>query len=83
MIALIIVAVVVAGFVVAGIICFRAFALPAMRPLEEEDRAICSRLVKQGKAYPFLCAYSIKRRMCPCQPCPMVAAARDSDAVQR
>jgi hypothetical protein len=59
-------------FVGGGIIAFLVFAVPAMRsapPLTAEEREICLRLARQGKAFPFLCRHSVKEGACPCQPC--------------
>jgi len=75
---------IVAGIVVlvivgGGIFAYFMFAVPAMKvapPLSEEDRAVCGRLIKEWKAYPFLCRSSVKKGACPCQPCPKLNAAK-------
>lgn len=78
-IVLILAGIVVLIFAVGGVFAYFAFAAPAMKtapPLSEEDRAICRRLIKERKAYPFLCRSSIKKGACPCQPCAMLNAVK-------
>lgn len=62
-----------------GIIAFFAFAVPAMKtapPLTAADRESCGRVIREHKAYPFLCRHSVKKGACPCQPCSKLEAAR-------
>ncbi len=78
-IALILAGIVVLIFVAGGVFAYFAFAVPAMKtapPLSEEDRMVCRRLIKERKAYPFLCRSSVKKGACPCQPCGMLNAAK-------
>jgi hypothetical protein len=71
--------VIVLVFVGGGIIAYFAFAVPAIKsapPLSEEDREACRRLIKEWKAYPFLCRSSVRKGACPCQPCPKLNAVK-------
>ena len=56
---------------VAGVACYRAFALPAMKPLSPEQLVLCRRILATGRAYPFLCRAMTRRGECACQPCPL------------
>jgi hypothetical protein len=58
--------------IVGSVIAYFTLAVPAMKnakPLTEEDRSLCEKLVKEGKAFPFMCRQAVKRGACPCQPC--------------
>jgi hypothetical protein len=66
---LIVLGVFILASAVAGYICYQTLAVPNMRPLTPENRALCAKLVKEGKAYPFVCARAAKTGMCPCLPC--------------
>jgi hypothetical protein len=54
---------------IAGIICYHTLAVPNRKPLTEEERKICQKIVKERKAYPFVCRQAVKTGQCPCLPC--------------
>jgi len=62
---------------IAGVICYYTLALPNMKPLSEEERQICARFVKEGKAYPFMCRRAVKTSQCACLPCKKLDEARE------
>ncbi len=63
-------------FAVAGVVCYRLFAVPAMRPLSVADRALCARIVGEGRGIFWVCRHALKSGQCPCQPCAMLQGAR-------
>jgi hypothetical protein len=75
-IALIVLGVLILGTAIAGVICYYTLALPNMKPLAAEERAICERLVRQGKGYPFMCAHAVKTGQCACLPCRRLEEAK-------
>ena len=54
---------------IASVIAYQKLAIPAFRPLTEEQRAACAQIVKDRKGYPWVCAHAVKTGMCPCLPC--------------
>lgn len=69
---LIIFGVIIFMTIVGGVISFLTIAVPAMRnakPLTEEYLKICQKLIKEGKAYPYICGWAVKNGKCPCLPC--------------
>ena len=69
MIALIVIGVFLAGSAVAGVICYYKLALPNMKPLSEDERSLCRRIVEKGQGFPWMCKHAVKTGKCACQPC--------------
>lgn len=63
----------IAGFILlmafAGFIAYNKFAVPAFKPLSEEQQAACAKVVKAGEGFPWVCAHAVKTGKCPCMPC--------------
>ena len=68
-IALLIFIVIIVIIGIAGVISYYKLAVPNMKPLSEDERKICENIVKQVKAYPFVCKRPVKTGKCPCLPC--------------
>jgi len=69
---------------IASAIAYLALAVPAMRrakPLSEQDQEHCRRVIREGSAYPFLCAQAVKNGKCPCQPCAKLEQAKAAVAL--
>ena len=71
LLAVVVAGVLVVGIAVAGAACYRAFAVPNMKPLSAEQLVLCRRILATGRAYPFMCRAMIRRGECACQPCPL------------
>jgi hypothetical protein len=77
---LLFVVILVVSLLITGAICYQKFAVPAYRLLTPDDRRLCIMIVKEGKGFPLLCPYCIRKGACPCQPCQMVSELRNNHA---
>jgi hypothetical protein len=75
-VALIAVGVLIVLLAIAGVICHFTAAVPNMKPLTEEERGICQRLIQEGKAFPFVCRQATKTGKCICLPCTKLEQAK-------
>ena len=72
-----IISVFIMGNVIAGIICWHKLALPNMKSLSEDELKACRKIIEQGKGYPFVCKYALKKGTCPCLPCMKMEAVKE------
>ncbi len=49
---------------------------PNAKPLTAQEVAICARIVKEGKGYPYVCKQAVKTGRCPCLPCDKLNRAK-------
>ena len=65
---------------IGGFVSYRVLAVPAMRPLSEEDLAACRLIVERRQGYPWMCRHAVKTGLCACQPCDKIRRAREAAA---
>jgi hypothetical protein len=53
-----------------GYIYYYTSARKKTKPLAKSELEICRKLVRERRAYPFICKLSVKDGSCPCKPCP-------------
>jgi hypothetical protein len=75
--ALVVVGVFVLALTIAGLVCYRAFAVPAMRPLSPTDLALCAQIVRERKGIVWVCRNALQTGQCPCRPCAALTEARE------
>jgi hypothetical protein len=66
---------------ITSIVSFRKAGRHEPRPLTNEDRALCARIIDAGLGRPWICRKAVDRGECPCLPCPMLEKARNHTLV--
>lgn len=41
----------------------------ALKPLNDQERALCARIVDRGVGHPWICRKAVDTGQCPCLPC--------------
>ena len=71
----------VGGFIllsiIGGYIFYYTYAVHHGKPLSPEELEICKKILRERKAYPFVCKLSIKYGKCPCLPCDKLNKAKN------
>jgi hypothetical protein len=73
-----IVAAAIALVAIGGFVSYRLLAVPAMKPLSEEQVALCRSIVERRQGYPWMCRHAVKTGLCACQPCDKIRRAREA-----